>query len=160
MKIATIIISIFVAIAFVGNAMAVGPGKTVEYAGGSAGKVIFNGDTHGAKQGMKCNDCHPKPFSMKKGAFKMTVEGHGKAENCGICHDGKKAFSQSTEADCAKCHMKAAAEPEKKPEGAVEPKKEEAAPATAEPVKTPEVKPEAVPGMIKEVAPAVEPLKK
>ncbi len=135
MKIATMIISIFVAIAFVGTAMAVGPGKTVEYAGGSAGKVIFNGDTHGAKQGMKCNDCHPKPWGMKKGAFKMTAEDHSKADSCGICHDGKKAFAQSTEADCAKCHMKAAAEPEKKPEAApaaAEPKKEEAAAPAAE----------------------------
>jgi c(7)-type cytochrome triheme protein len=134
MKIATIIISIFVAIAFVGNASAVGPGKTVEYAGGSAGKVIFSGDTHGAKQGMKCNDCHPKPWGMKKGAFKMTKEDHGKTENCGACHDGKKAFSQSTEADCGKCHMKAAAEPEKKPEAApaAEPKKEAAPPAAEE----------------------------
>jgi c(7)-type cytochrome triheme protein len=135
MKIATIIISIFVAIAFVGNALAVGPGKTVEYAGGSAGKVIFKGDTHGAKQGMKCNDCHPKPFGMKKGMLKMTKDDHTKAENCGICHDGKKAFSQTAEADCGKCHMKAAAEPEKKPEAAAEPKKEEAVPAAAEPKK-------------------------
>jgi c(7)-type cytochrome triheme protein len=131
-KIATIIISIFVAIAFVGSAMAVGPGKTVEYAGGTAGKVIFKGDTHGAKQGLKCNDCHPKPFGMKKGTMKMTKEDHGKAEFCGICHDGKKAFSQSSEADCGKCHMKAAAEPEKKPEAAPAPKKEEAAPAAVE----------------------------
>ncbi len=132
LKFLTIILSIFAAIAFVGNVMAVGPGKTVEYAGGSAGKVLFNGDTHGAKQGMKCNDCHPKPFGMKKGAFKLTVEDHAKADYCGICHDGKKAFSQTAEADCGKCHMKAAAEPEKKPEEAPEVKKEEAAPAPAE----------------------------
>jgi c(7)-type cytochrome triheme protein len=142
MKIATIIISIFVAIAFVGNASAVGPGKTVEYAGGDAGKVVFKGDTHGAKQGMKCNDCHPKPFGMKKGTLKMTKEDHGKAENCGMCHDGKKAFSQSTETDCGKCHMKAAAEPEKKPE------------------EVPAMKPEEVPGKVQEMAPALEQMKK
>ena len=52
MKIATLIISLFVALAFVGSAMAVGPGKTIEYAGGDQGKVVFSGDTHGAKQGM------------------------------------------------------------------------------------------------------------
>jgi len=135
-KITTIILSIFVAIALVGTALAVGPGKTVEYAGGDAGKVIFSGDTHGAKQGMKCNDCHPKTFGMKKGVFKMTKEGHGKAEFCGTCHDGKRAFSQSTEADCGKCHMKAAAEPatkpEVKPEAAAPEMKKEAAPAAVE----------------------------
>lgn len=111
MKIATLIISLFVALAFVGNVMAVGPGKTVEYAGGDQGKVIFNGDTHGAKQGMKCNDCHPKPFGMKKGSFKMTKEDHGKPDYCGKCHDGKEhngkvVFSQSSEPDCGKCHKK------------------------------------------------------
>jgi c(7)-type cytochrome triheme protein len=148
------IISIFVAIAFVGTAMAVGPGKSVEYPGGDAGKVIFKGDTHGAKQGMKCNDCHPKPFGMKKGSFKMTKEDHGKADNCGICHDGKKAFSQSTEADCGKCHMKAAAEPEKKPEAAPEVKPEAVPPVPAVPAVP------AVPEMKKELAPVVEELKK
>ena len=140
MKIATMIISIFVVIAFVGTALAVVPGQKVEYAGGNAGKVIFSGDTHSTKQSMKCNDCHPKPFGMKKGTMKMTKEDHGKPENCGICHDGKKAFSQSSEADCGKCHMKAAAEPEKKPEAAPEIK--------------PDVKPEAAPEMKKEAAPA------
>lgn len=129
MKILTILFTIFTAIALVGNAVAVGPGKSVEYAGGSAGKVVFKGDTHGAKQGMKCNDCHPKPFGMKKGAFKLSLEDHAKPDNCGICHDGKRAFSLTEQADCGKCHMKATAEPESKPEAAPEIKKEEAAPA-------------------------------
>jgi c(7)-type cytochrome triheme protein len=144
MKIGTIILSIFVAIVFAGTAFAVVPGKKIEYAGGDAGKVIFSGDTHGVKQGMKCNECHPKPFAMKKGAFKMTKEDHGKPEYCGICHDGTKAFSQSAEADCGKCHMKAAAEPEKQPEVAPEKKPELA----------PEMKPELAPEKIKEAAPA------
>lgn len=106
MKHVTIFLCLLIVVAFVSSAMAVLPGKTVEYAGGDMGKVVFNGDTHGAKQGMKCNDCHPKPFGMKKGSFKMTKEDHSKADFCGKCHDGKKAFSQSTEADCAKCHKK------------------------------------------------------
>ncbi len=131
MKKLTMITSLFVAIFLIGTAFAVGPGKSVEYVGGDAGKVVFNGDTHGAKQGMKCNDCHPKPFGMKKGSFKMTKEDHDKAEYCGICHDGKRAFSQSAEADCGKCHMKAPEEPAK-PEAAPEPKKEEPAPMPAE----------------------------
>jgi c(7)-type cytochrome triheme protein len=111
MKIVTLILSVFVAIAFVGSAMAVGPGKTIEYAGGDAGKVVFNGDTHGAKQGMTCKECHPKPFAMKKGAFKMTKDDHAKADVCGKCHDGKEhngkvVFGQSDEKDCGKCHKK------------------------------------------------------
>jgi c(7)-type cytochrome triheme protein len=109
-----LVLILVVAVAFVGSAMAVPPGKTVEYPAGDQGKVIFSGDTHGMKQGMKCADCHPKPFAMKKGAFKMTKEDHGKPDFCGKCHDGKEhngkvVFSQSAEADCAKCHKKAEA---------------------------------------------------
>jgi c(7)-type cytochrome triheme protein len=114
MKILTIVLSLFIAAAFVSSAIAVMPGKTVEYSDGAMGKVILKGDTHGPKQGMKCSDCHPKPFGMKKGSFKMTKEDHGKADYCGKCHDGKEhfgktVFSQSTEADCGKCHQKEAA---------------------------------------------------
>ncbi len=106
MKITTIILSIVISIAFLGTAMAIPAGKTVEYPGGDQGKVIFNGDTHGMKQGMKCADCHPKPFAMKKGAFKMSKADHGKPDYCGKCHDGTKAFSQSDVKDCGKCHKK------------------------------------------------------
>jgi c(7)-type cytochrome triheme protein len=134
MKIATIFLSILVALAFVGSAMAVAPGKTVEYPGADQGKVTFNGDTHAAKQGLKCADCHPKPFGMKKGSFKMTKEDHGKPDYCGKCHDGKEhngkvVFSQSDEKDCGKCHMKAAPEAPKAapeaPKAAPEAPKEE-----------------------------------
>jgi c(7)-type cytochrome triheme protein len=109
MKLAILLLSLFVAIAFVSSAMAVMPGKSIEYPDGDQGKVIFSGDTHGVKQGMKCPDCHPKLFQMKKGAFKMTKEDHGKDTGCGTCHNGKKAFSQSDEASCGKCHKKAEA---------------------------------------------------
>ncbi len=123
MRFTILLLTLVVAIAFVGSAMATPPGKTVEYAGGEQGKVVFNGDTHGVKQGMKCPDCHPKPFAMKKGAFKMTKEDHGKPDFCGKCHDGnehngKVVFSQSKEADCVKCHKKAAVEAEPKKEAA------------------------------------------
>ncbi len=106
MRSTIILLVLIVAIAFVGSAMAVGPGKSLEYPDGDQGKVIFSGDTHGPKQGMKCAECHPKPFAMKKGTFKMSKEDHGKGTYCGACHDGTKAFSQSDEASCGKCHKK------------------------------------------------------
>lgn len=130
MKLFTIILSFVVAIVFVTSAMAVLPGKTIEYPDGDAGKVIFSGDSHGPKNGLKCADCHPKPFAMKKGAFKMTKEDHGKTEYCGICHDGKEhngkvVFSQSSEADCNKCHIKASEQPMKEEEPAATEEKKE-----------------------------------
>ncbi len=118
-RLTILILSLLVAIAFVGSGIASPPGKTIEYAGGDQGKVIFNGDTHGIKQGMKCNDCHPKPFAMKKDTFKMTKEDHGKPDYCGKCHDGKEhygkvVFCQSTKADCIKCHKKGEIKKEEK----------------------------------------------
>lgn len=108
MRILTIILAIAVVISFVGGAMAVAPGKTVEYAGGSQGKVTLNGKSH-ADKGLKCNDCHPKLFQMKKpgaeGSAKITAP-HKAGEFCATCHDGTKAFSAMVEADCAKCHKK------------------------------------------------------
>lgn len=106
MRIITALLTVAIAVVFVGSAMAVPPGKNVEYAGGGAGKVVFDGKTH-ADKGLKCNDCHTKLFPMKKapaGAYKMAEMKEGK--NCGACHDGKKAFSSSDPADCAKCHKK------------------------------------------------------
>lgn len=98
-------VAIMVVVMFVGSAFAVPAGKTVEYAGGAGGKVVFDGKTH-ADKGLKCNDCHTKLFQMKKGSFKMTKEDHGNDKGCGACHNGTKAFGQKDDASCGKCHKK------------------------------------------------------
>lgn len=106
MKVLSTILAILIAVVFVSSAIAVGPGKTVEFAGGGAGKVIFDGKSH-ADKGGKCADCHPKLFPMKKSpAGTYTMASMDKGENCGACHDGKKAFATNTPADCGKCHKK------------------------------------------------------
>lgn len=85
------------------SAFAVPAGKSVEYAGGGAGKVVFDGKTH-ADKGLKCADCHPANFKMKKGEAKLTMADMNAGKNCGACHkDGGKAFPAK---DCAKCHKK------------------------------------------------------
>lgn len=77
-----------------------------------ADPVIFRHETHVNQYKFKCADCHPKIFKLKRQDLKMDREVHGKDLHCGACHDGKKEFngkkifSQSTEADCAKCHQK------------------------------------------------------
>ena len=100
-----VIIAILFAVAFVGNVMAVPSGKTVEFADGDQGKVVFDGKVH-ADAGLKCNSCHPKLFKMKKGGdmFKMADINAGKF--CGECHNGTKAFKADDAANCAKCHKK------------------------------------------------------
>jgi len=109
MKYLTALLVVIIAIVFVGSAMAVPSGKTVEFAGGPMGKVVFDGKVHGGA-GLKCNDCHTKIFPMKgpgkegAAAFKMADIKAGKF--CGVCHDGKKAFNASDAANCSKCHKK------------------------------------------------------
>ncbi len=106
MRINVILLVLIVVAAFLGSALAVPPGKTIEYKGGDAGKVIFDGKLHTDK-GFKCIDCHTKIFQMKKGA-KITMDEMNSGKNCGICHNGEKAFKSSDEANCAKCHKGAA----------------------------------------------------
>lgn len=91
----------------IGSVMAVPAGKTVEFAGGDAGKVVFDGKVH-ADKGLKCAGCHsePKHFEMKKGAAKITMADINSGKFCGACHDGKTAFKAGDPANCAKCHKK------------------------------------------------------
>ncbi len=105
MRITVLLLTVLIAVAFVGSAFAVPAGKTVEYVGGDAGKVVFDGKTH-ADKGMKCNDCHTKIFKMKKGADKISMADMNAGKNCGACHNGEKAFKSSDAANCAKCHKK------------------------------------------------------
>lgn len=105
MRLVIALVTIAIAVVFIGSAMAVPPGKTVEYAGGGAGKVVFDGKIH-ADKGLKCNDCHTKIFQMKKGTAKMKMADINAGKFCGECHNGTKAFKSSDAANCAKCHKK------------------------------------------------------
>lgn len=87
-------------------------GGDIKYEPKGADPVVFSHETHATQQKLKCTDCHTKIFKMKKEDLKMTKEAHGKEQHCGVCHNGKKefngktTFSQSTDANCAKCHKK------------------------------------------------------
>ncbi len=99
------VVAMLVIIAFAGSALAVPAGKTVDYEGGGAGKVVFDGKSH-ADKGAKCNDCHPALFQMKTGAQKITMADINAGKSCGACHNGTKAFKADDAANCAKCHKK------------------------------------------------------
>jgi c(7)-type cytochrome triheme protein len=88
------------------SAFAVPAGKTVEFDGKGAGKVVFDGKIH-ADKGLKCADCHQSGlFKMKKGAEAITMKDINDGKFCGGCHNGTKAFSAKDAANCAKCHKK------------------------------------------------------
>ena len=104
MRLLQFFLILVIMVAFAGSGFAVPPGKVVDYAGGSEGKVIFDGKTHG-DTGLKCTDCHTKIFPMKKGT-KITMAEMNEGKYCGVCHNGKKAFKSSEGANCEKCHKK------------------------------------------------------
>ena len=105
MKIATTWLALLALTLFFGSAAAVPPGQTVEFKGGGAGKVVFDGKFHADKK-LNCPDCHTKVFQMKKGTAKITMKEMNAGQYCGTCHNGKKAFKSSDAANCARCHKK------------------------------------------------------
>ena len=79
--------------------------KDAKFEGGKEGAVTFVHKTHIAKK-LKCTDCHDKVFTKKRAA-KITEADHKGDKFCAACHgEGKKAFSMTDKADCAKCHKK------------------------------------------------------
>lgn len=97
-------LTLILTVAFAGSGLAVPSGKTIDYTGGSAGEVIFDGTIHGDR-GLKCTDCHPKVFPMKKGTD-ITMAEINEGKYCGACHNGQKAFKSMKLGNCQKCHKK------------------------------------------------------
>ena len=59
--------------------------------------------SHAVHTGMfSCKDCHTKTFAYKAGSTKSTMASMEKGKSCGICHNGKDAFTVVGE--CDKCH--------------------------------------------------------
>lgn len=100
MKKVAALVAILAIFAFVGTALAVAPGKTVEFEGGAMGKVTFDGKVH-ADAGNKCMDCHPTLFQMKAGSTK--VEAPHKDAQCFTCHTGEEGKPSKS---CTNCHKK------------------------------------------------------
>lgn len=76
----------------------------------SPGQVTFNHSTHVDAGRPDCTGCHPKPFPILKAAPGVTRTPivHAKmdkGQQCGACHDGKKAFALAD--DCTLCHREA-----------------------------------------------------
>ena len=99
------IIALVICLALPATAMAVPSGKNLEFKGSPEGVVTFDGELHN-KAAQSCKECHNnKTFpKFKQGTVTITMERIYANELCGICHDGKKAFSAKE--DCGRCHKK------------------------------------------------------
>ena len=54
-------------------------------------------------QAYACKDCHTKSFPYRSVTGKASMDDIARGKSCGICHNGKDAFSSA--GDCAKCHL-------------------------------------------------------
>ncbi|NJC87291.1 MAG: cytochrome C [Desulfuromonas sp.] len=86
-----------------GRALAVPPGKSIEFKYSPMGTVKFDGDVH-KKAAASCKECHNDGMfpKMKQGTVKISMEQIYAGKLCGFCHNGKKAFE--AKANCQRCH--------------------------------------------------------
>ena len=86
-------------------AVAVPPGRTLEFSKSPMGTVKFSGKVH-KDAGAKCQECHnPDMFpKMKQGTVEIKMADIYDGKLCGTCHNGKRAFS--AKGNCNRCHIK------------------------------------------------------
>ncbi len=86
-------------------AVAVPPGKTLEFSKSSMGTVTFSGKIH-KEAGIKCSECHNKDVfpKMKQGTVTITMAEIYEGKYCGVCHNGQRAFEAKK--NCNRCHVK------------------------------------------------------
>ena len=86
-------------------AIAVPPGKTLDFSKSSMGKVTFSGKVH-KDAGIKCMECHNKETfpKMKQGTVAITMAQIYDGKLCGVCHNGVRAFEAKK--NCNRCHVK------------------------------------------------------
>jgi c(7)-type cytochrome triheme protein len=71
----------------------------------SPGQVVFDHATHVDLSKPACTSCHPREFRILKanaGKRPIVHANFEKGQQCGACHDGKKAFK--VDEDCTFCH--------------------------------------------------------
>ena len=85
-----IVIVLFVSASIV---LAVPAKKTLEFSNSPMGVVTFDGTVH-KDAGVKCKECHNKDMfpKMKQGTVKITMDEIYASKQCGVCHNGGRAF--------------------------------------------------------------------
>lgn len=71
--------------------------------------VSFSHGTHGARQGMRCDDCHQTRAGAGQGRQVTSPQpaqhfGSARAQTCLTCHNNRRAFGGDDFADCKRCH--------------------------------------------------------
>ncbi|HEX7313667.1 MAG TPA: cytochrome c3 family protein [Pyrinomonadaceae bacterium] len=71
--------------------------------------VSFSHATHGARQGMRCDNCHQVRAGVGQGRQVTSPQptqhfGSARAQTCMTCHNNRRAFGGDDFADCKRCH--------------------------------------------------------
>ncbi|EAT16684.1 c(7)-type cytochrome triheme domain-containing protein [Desulfuromonas acetoxidans] len=105
-RVMVLVIVGMLALCWSSTVLAVPKGKSLTFAGSSMGAVTFDGTLHNNAAEKGCRDCHnPDVFpKMKQGTVKITMAQIYAGKQCGICHDGGRAFA--AKGHCAKCHKR------------------------------------------------------
>lgn len=74
--------------------------KDIEFKIKGIAPAIFSHSFH--TQAYTCKDCHTKTFPYRTVVGKVSMDDMAKGKSCGVCHNGKEAFSSN--GDCARCH--------------------------------------------------------
>jgi len=84
-------------------ALAAWPKDNEVFSTPSVGTITFSHLNHFEAVGRDCPSCHNKIFNLdpKKNPT-ATMKDMAKGKSCGVCHNGKRAFSVS--GDCITCH--------------------------------------------------------
>ncbi len=67
-------------------------------------EVVYSHDDHVTKAKLKCTECHYKVYTNHAQHKAVGMEGMRRGESCGVCHNGTRAFSVSSQQNCGKCH--------------------------------------------------------
>jgi c(7)-type cytochrome triheme protein len=68
------------------------------------GPVVFQHTTHVVLERWSCLACHPAPFHMLTSSLTPTHAEMDAGRECGLCHDGRRAFATSDSEACESCH--------------------------------------------------------
>ncbi len=73
-------------------------------------RANFSHSKHGARQKLRCNDCHSIKADAPQGrqvTAPVLAEhfGSDRSQSCMTCHNNKRAFGTNNFADCKRCHQ-------------------------------------------------------
>ncbi len=72
-------------------------------------RAFFSHADHGARQRLGCADCHTPRAGLPQSrqvSAPLTAEhfGTGRGQSCMSCHNGRRAFGDTSFSDCKRCH--------------------------------------------------------